>query len=289
MVDYNRVKRGGDGERGINPETQIAIDKAVIELEQINPTFEIVQMSQDDTLTKIISKIEEIKSQKRIDVVILDYLGCVGVESKTVGRHDIDQSNVSKRFQAYCKRNNFVGITGLQIKASATKDIRKKVEKHGQSDDIQDIAIQSEDLAGSQEVIRDADNSIGVVLNADSPPTCMYAHSTKARDNQGHRTVELAFDGFIGKISDPISLVDDIDEIDQAFYGGEDGLFDMEFEEDDSENPEKKAEPKAIEAPKKPKEEKVEEKVEEKTEKPKDIVSSEVEGDEGDWLENLEI
>jgi replicative DNA helicase len=300
MVDYNRTKRGGDGERGLDDVTMAALAKAKQELDNLAPNFDIVQMSQNDTLTKILSKVEQIKSQKKIDVLILDYLGCVGLETKTVGRPDLDQANVSKNFQAYCKRNNYVGITGIQIKAASTKEIRKKVEKLGQSDDIQTIAIQSEDMAGSQEVIRDADNGIGVVLHADQPPTIMYVHSTKARDNQGHRTVELAFDGFIGKISDPDIITDSIEEIDENVYGDDfSELFDETEGESDGEakvevNPAPKSEPEKEK--KAEKAEKIKEKPDVKDPsyvnsilgdpeetKPKDIVASKVD-DEDDWM-----
>jgi replicative DNA helicase len=243
LVDYNRTKRGGDGERGLNAPTMKALDDAKEDLQKNYPNFKVVQMSQEDPLTKILAKVDEIKSEEKIDVVILDYLGCVGLESKTVGRPDLDQAKVSRRFQAYCKRNNYVGITGVQLKATASKEKKKQVKDS--SDDIQSLTIEAEDLAGSQEVIRDADNSIGVMLNADQPPTAMYAHSTKARDNQGHRTIELAFDGFIGRVSDKSFLDDDIEEINEHIYGDDiNSLFneiDDGIEELDDSNSEKKA------------------------------------------------
>jgi len=233
MVDYNRVKKGGSEEWGLSDDVMSKLDEAHRELsEDIKPEFIIVQLSQDDTLTKIISKIEEIKTTKKIDVVILDYLGCVGVETKTQGRHDIDQANVSKRFQTYCKRNNFVGITGCQINRASTKEIRKATENVGESEDIQKIAVQSEDLAGSQEVIRDADNGIGIVLNADNPPTKAYVHGTKSRDNQGHRTIELDFDGRIGRISDPVFEIGEIKDIDDIIYNNNISLQDIQNSED---------------------------------------------------------
>jgi replicative DNA helicase len=149
LVDYNRVKRGGKEDWGVSDEVWAKLVEAENELSsEIKPNFDIIQLSQDDTLTKILSKVEEIKTKKNIDVIILDYLGCVGFESHTVGRPDLDLARVSKRFQSYCKRNNIVGITGIQITKASTKEIRKKTENVGESDDIQKIAIQSEDLAG---------------------------------------------------------------------------------------------------------------------------------------------
>ena len=219
MVDYNRIKKGGKEDWGIPDHIFDILTKAEKELqEEISPKLDIIQMSQGVTLTKVLSEVEKIKNRSGMDVLVLDYLGCLDSETHHSTRPDLDQASVSRKLQAYGKINDIVTITAVQLKAASTKEIRKKAEKVGDSNDISGVQIQSEDLAGSQEVIRDADNSIGVVLNADKPPTKMFVHSTKARDNEGHKTISLDFDGRIGLVTDPELDSGQVQEIDDLVY-----------------------------------------------------------------------
>jgi len=233
MVDYNRIKRGGKQDFGLPDHIYDLLKKARDDLrDNIQPNLDIVQMSQGVNLSAILSEVDKIKNKKKsegkkIDVLVLDYLGCVAFETHHSTRPDLDQAFTSRKFMAYGQINNFVTITAIQIKAASTKEIRKKAEKVGDGEDISTVAIQSEDLAGSQEVIRDADNSLGVVLNADKPPTKMFVHSTKARDNEGHKTIALDFDGRIGRVSDAELEPGQIEEVDDLIYSNisEEDLF----------------------------------------------------------------
>jgi len=221
MVDYNRIKRGGKEDWGLPDHIFDIIQKAKKELnEEIKPNLDIIQMSQRETLTKVLAEVDKVKNEKGMDVLILDYLGCLGFETHHPSRPDLDQAAISGRLQAYGKINDLVTITAIQIKASSTKEIRKKAEKVGDTNDISTVQVNSEDLAGSQEVIRDADNSIGVVLNADKPPTKMFVYSTKARDNEGHKTIVLDFDGRVGLVTDPDLEPGQVQEIDDLVYSG---------------------------------------------------------------------
>ena len=219
MVDYNRIKRGGKQDWGLPDHIFALLQSAKNDLkENIKPNFDCIQLAQGTKLSKILSEVDRIKSQKKIDVLIVDYLGVIGFETHHPTRPDLDLAEVSMRLQSYGRINRIATITAVQLKNAATERIRKKAEKVGEDGDVTGVEVNSEDLAGSQKVINDADNSIGVVLNADKPATKMFAHITKARDNEAHKTVELDFDGRIGRISDPDISPTQIEVIDDVLY-----------------------------------------------------------------------
>jgi hypothetical protein len=162
---------------------------------------------------------------------------------------------VSERLQAYGRINRMATITATQIKASSTEKIRGKAKKLGKNKDGKDdidmstIEVNSEDMAGSQKIIYDADNALGVVLNEDKPRNKMFVHITKARDNENGKTIELDFDGKVGRVSDPqisasnIQTVDDLvfdTDISEDELSSEEDLFnaladDMDNETDETE------------------------------------------------------
>ena len=235
MVDYNRIKRGGKDAGGIPDHIFDLFKMAKVDLdENIKPKLECIQLTQQTTLSQIIVEIDKVKARKKVDVIFVDYLGVIGFETKHPTRPDIDLAIVSQRLQAYGRMNKFVTVTAVQIKAASTKEIRKKSEKVGDDGDITTIEVNPEDLSGSQMVINDADNSMGVVLNSDKPPTKMFVHITKARDNEKGKTISLDFDGRLGRVADPemspgnIQAVDDLlynNDITEQQLASEDDLF----------------------------------------------------------------
>ena len=244
-IDYNRIKRGGKGDWGLPDHIFRMVQVAHDDLTQsIKPNLDIIQLPQNVKLTRILAEIDKIKAKKKVDVIVVDYLGVIGFETKTQGRPDLDQAMVSKRLQAYGRINKFATITAVQIKASSSKNIRDKAKKAGDNDDLSEINVHHDDLAGSQEVIRDADNSMGVVLNADKPPTKMFVSITKARDNEAFSTLSLHFDGRIGKVCDHnmssgyIKAVDDLiydENVTEEKLKSEDNLYDA-FSDPDAED-----------------------------------------------------
>lgn len=235
MVDYNRIKRGGKDSSGLPDHIFKLFKNAKSDLdENVKPKLECIQLAQQTKLSKIIAEIDKIKARKKVDAIFIDYLGVIGFETKHPTRPDIDLAIVSQRLQAYGRMNKFVTVTAVQLKAASTKEIRKKSEKVGDDGDITSIEVNPEDLSGSQMVINDADNSMGVVLNADKPPTKMFVHITKARDNEKGKTVAMDFDGRIGRVSDSemepgqIQAVDDLlynNDITEQQLASEDDLF----------------------------------------------------------------
>lgn len=239
LVDYNRIKIGGTGDYGLNDIYYRKLMEATADIEtNICPNFDCIQAVPGTTLTKIISEIEKIKARKTIDVIIVDYLGVIGVETNHPGRPDIDEAMISKRLQAYGKINHFVTIAACQIKTPSAKEIRNKSKK-ATADDASQIEVNTEDLSGSKMVIADADNGMSAVLNGDSPPTKMFVYGTKARDDESRTCSVLDFDGRIGRISDPefdsghIKEVDNLlydDQVSEADLNSDDGLFSSDEE-----------------------------------------------------------
>ena len=234
LVDYNRIKAGGKGDYGLNDLYFDKLIQATIDIEQnIKPNFDCIQAVPGTKLSKIISEVEKIKSKKKVDVLVVDYLGVIGFETHHQGRPDMDEAIVSKRLQAYGKINRFVTIAASQLKTPSAKEIRNKA-KGATAADASQVVINTEDLAGSKMIIADADNGLSAILNSDSPPTKMFVYGTKARDDEARKCVVLDFDGRIGRTSDPEFENGNITEVDSLIYdeqvteediASEDGLF----------------------------------------------------------------
>ena len=234
LVDYNRIKVGGTGDKGLSDYYYEKYKEAASDLrDNIKPNLDCIQMPQGVKLSKILAEIDKIKATKPIDVIFIDYLGVIGFETNHVGRPDLDEARVSQRLQAYGKVNRFVTFTASQLKTPSVKEIRNKAKK-ATTDDPSAVEVNTEDFAGSKMIIADADNAIGVVLNNDSPATKMYVYGTKARDDEARRRIVLDFDGALGRISDPEFEPGQIKEVDNLIYddsiteedlAAEDGLF----------------------------------------------------------------
>lgn len=231
VLDYNRIKVGGKGDRGLNDLVMRQYYAAAKDLkENIKPNFHIIQLPQTTPLTKILNEIDKINIDNPADVIIVDYLGVVGHETSHPGRPDLDEAITSQRLQAYGRINNFVTITGLQLKTSSSKEIRGKAKK-ATSDSSVDVEVNAEDLAGSKMVIADADNALSIVLNSDDPPTQAFIYGTKARDDQARSRVTLDFDGRLGLITDPQFEPGQISDVAEILYNKEITSEDLEDDE----------------------------------------------------------
>jgi len=247
LVDYNRIKVGGKTERGLNDENYEMLKNASVDLlEQVKPNFDVIQAAQGTKLSKLLGEIEKIKSKrknegKKIDVVIVDYLGVIGNETSHPGRPDLDDAYTSSRLQAYGRINDFVTISAVQLKTSSSKEIRNRSKKSSE-DGNADVSVHTEDLAGSKMIIADADNGLSAVLNNDSPPTKMFVFGTKARDDEAKRTMVLDFDGKLGRVSDPIFELGQASEVDDILFNSditeeelmnEDAIYNQPSDDDD--------------------------------------------------------
>jgi len=235
LVDYNRIKRGGKDERGIPDHILALFQKATNDIVNvIKPNFECLQFAQGTKLSKILSEADRIKTLKKVDVLILDYLGVVGFETHHPTRPDLDLAETSIRLQNYGKINKIATITAAQLKASSTKEIRKKADKANSDNDISQVTVNTEDLAGSQKVVYDAENTISVVMNGDKPPTKIYVYITKARDNESYKTIVLDFDGKLGRISDPDLQPGQIQAVDDLLYNDNSSSEEIQKQLEDS-------------------------------------------------------
>lgn len=242
LVDYNRIKIGGKTDRGLNDENYYRLKEASMDLlETIKPNFDVIQAAQGTKLSKILGEIEKIKNRKKIDVLIVDYLGVIGNETNHPGRPDLDDAYTSSRLQAYGRVNDFVTISAVQLKTSSSKEIRNRSKK-ATDDSTADVSVHTEDLAGSKMIIADADNGLSAVLNSDSPPTKMFVFGTKARDDEAKRTMVLDFDGKLGRVSDPIFEPGQVSGVDDILFNSdmteeelinEDAIYNPKDDEDD--------------------------------------------------------
>ena len=243
LVDYNRIKVGGKTEKGLNDETYHHLKEAAVDiLEKIKPNFDVIQAAQGTTLSKLLGEVEKIKNRKKIDVLIVDYLGVIGNETNHPSRPDLDDAKTSSRLQAYGRINNFVTISAVQLKTSSSKEIRNKSKKATDSEGDADVSVHTEDLAGSKMIIADADNGLSAVLNNDSPPTKMFVFGTKARDDEAQRTMTLDFDGRLGRVSAPVFQPGQASDVDDLLYnsdlteedlGAEDAIYNPSSEDDE--------------------------------------------------------
>lgn len=237
LIDYNRIKVGGTGTAGLTDYYYQKLETAkkdVVKMMKENENFTIFQETQGVRLSRILNESNKIHDKKPIDVLVVDYLGVIGLEERYQGRNDLEAAAVSSKLQSWGKSNKVAVITGMQFNNTATKEIRKKVSKMSGDGDDSEISMNTEDMGTSQKIVADCENNIGVALNDDDPPTKMVVHVIKARDNQAHRTVLLDFDGRLGRISDPelspgqVQAVDDLiynEEITEDQLMSDDGLF----------------------------------------------------------------
>lgn len=218
LTDYNRIKTGGKEQWGLNDYWYGKLQDAAKDIKSIKPNYHCLQFIQNTKLTKILSEVDKLNSRQKIDVLIVDYLQVIGVETNTVGRYDVDLANVHKRLMGYGRKHNLVTFTALQLKSASSKDIRKKAEKVVSESQWSDVSVNTEDYSGSQMIIGDADNAIGLVLNSDKPPTKMFIHISKARDDESRITKCLDFDGKIGRVCDPEYGVGQVQAVDKELF-----------------------------------------------------------------------
>lgn len=239
LVDYNRIRRGGKSDKGLDDFHYARLQEAAKDLqENIKPKLTCIQMAQGTKLSKMLAEVDRVqnrlKAQKdTVHVLIVDYLGAIGNETTTVGRSDLDDALTSQRLIAYGRINNYVTITAAQLKTLSSKEIRNKAKKAG-ADEGASVEVNTEDIGGSKMIIADADYALGAVLNGDSPPTKMFVYTTKARDAESRKTLCLDFDGKLGRISDQVLEPGQIRGVDDLLYSKEiteedlksdDGLF----------------------------------------------------------------
>jgi replicative DNA helicase len=236
--DYNRIRRGGVGEYGLSDYWYQKLKEARDDLlENIKPNLEIIEGPQGTKLSKVLALCDSLitrkKSEgKKIQVLVVDYLGVIEKEVSYPGRPDLELAHISQRLQAYGRIHGLVTITGLQLKNASTKDIRKKLEKAQEDNDYTGVEVNTEDFAGAQKVIADADNGMGVILNADKPPTKIIVSTPKSRDGQKGLQAVLDFDGRIGKISDPDLEPGQVTDVDDLIYNQEITADDLSSEND---------------------------------------------------------
>jgi len=252
LTDYNRIKTGGtDLKFGLSDYWYNKLKDAAVDLRDvIKPKYHCLQFIQNTKLTKILAEVDKLRAiHRKIDVLVVDYLQVIGVETNTVGRYDVDLANIHKRLMGYGRKHNIVTFTALQLKSSSSKEIRKKAEKVTTEAEFGSVSVNTEDYSGSQMIIADADNALGVVLNGDKPPTKMFVSFSKARDDESRKTICLDFDGKVGRICDPeygegqIKAVDNVlfdDKIKEEDLDSDANLFD-EAEKQEAEKQEKKS------------------------------------------------
>ncbi len=261
LIDYNRIKIGGKGTSGLSDYYYQKYINAVKDVEEkIGDNFIVFQEAQGVRLSRILNEANKIHTKTPVDVMIVDYLGVIGLEDRYQGRNDLEVGQISSKLQSWGKENRVAIITGMQFNNTATKEIRKKVSKMSTDVDSNEITMNTEDMGTSQKVVADCENNIGVALNDDVPSTKMVAHIIKARDNASHVSTVLDFDGKVGRISDPefspgqVHAIDDLiynEEITEDQLLSDDGLFSADNSSEKNENSEIKKDDKDVSLSKK--------------------------------------
>jgi len=298
-VDYNRIKRGGKRPEGISDFWYEKLKTAAKDLnENIKPRYTCLQYVIKTKLSKILSDVDKIRAKGKVDVLIVDYLQAIGTETNHPTRPDLDLADIHQRLMAYGKQHNLVVITALQLKNQSAKEIRGKTKKVTSEVDVQKVEVNPEDYAGSQQIIADADNAWGVVLNADHPSTKMFVNSSKARDDESRTSVVLDFDGKIGRVSDPDVAGGHVLSVDNLIYSSEsteDKINKLEKDDDlFTDDPEQAETTTTTTTEEKPdldlSDEKPEEKPEEKKEEKKEeIKSNQVQPSPSKALDGIEV
>jgi replicative DNA helicase len=223
LIDFNRIRRGGKGEGGLNEFWINRIRESRDEIDnKINPQLTIVQATHGVSLSNLLAQVEKVRKKSKVDVVVLDYLGVVGHENLYPNRPDLNLGMTSLRFQGYGKRHKIACVTGVQITNEGTKELKKIMAKNKDKPENKEAVIPgTEVLGGSQKVIADADTGISIILNDDNPPTKATIGILKGRDVARGTSAEMDFDGNTGSISDPIYLPGQIVAVDQLLYSEE--------------------------------------------------------------------
>jgi len=222
LTDYNRIKIGGKEKFGLSDFWYNKLQEAERDLvENIKPNYHCLQFVQDTKLTKILAEVDKLKAMNGIDAMVVDYLQVIGFESSHPGRPDIDLANIHKRLMAYGRKNRIAVMTALQLKSASSKDIRNKTKKVTGVDNMSDITVNTEDYSGSQMIVADADNAMGVVLNSDKPATKMFISFSKSRDDESKRTICLDYDGRICRVADPVRGDGQIRAVNELIYNSE--------------------------------------------------------------------
>jgi replicative DNA helicase len=219
-VDFNRLRRGGKAPDGLPDNIYDVLKDAYRDLKEIQPKMDIIQHPKGAVnLSRILADIDKIRARKKVDVIVVDYLQAIAFEPPYhPTRPDLDLHSISQRLQSYGQVNKLVTITALQLKNQATKEIRSKSKKPGDDDDSNIARIETEHMAGSQMVIADADNGIGVVKDErDNPVTKVRIDIVKARDAEQGKIFYLDFNGSTGAITDP-ELEGQVKDVDAIVY-----------------------------------------------------------------------
>jgi replicative DNA helicase len=232
LTDYNRIKVGGKDQWGLNDYWYGKLIDAAKDLKTIKLNYHCLQFVQDTKLTKILAELDKLNSRRKIDVLFVDYLQVIAPETHTIGRYDVDLANIHKRLMAYGRRHNLVTFTALQLKTSSAKDIRKKADKVTSDAQLSSVSVNTEDYSGSQMIIADADNALGLVLNGDKPPTKMFVSISKARDDTSRGTISLDFDGKVGRVCDQEYAQGHVKAVDKELFEG--NLNEEELASDDN-------------------------------------------------------
>lgn len=222
VTDYNRIKIGGREKFGLSDFWFEKLKDAARDLtENIKPHYNCLQFVQNTKLTKILNEVDKLRSRKKIDVLVVDYLQVIGFETNHPNRPDIDLADIHKNLMAYGKKHGIAVITALQLKSASSKDIRKKSERATGDNNASDVTVNTEDFSGSQMVVADADNALAVVLNNDKPATKMFVSFSKARDDESKRTICLDYDGRTCRCGDPSRGDGQIKAVEELIYNAE--------------------------------------------------------------------
>jgi len=217
-VDYNRMKIGGKGERGLNDHFFQKLQEAREDLKVNKPDLTCCQFAPDTTaVSTILTKVEMLRKQRKIDVLAVDYLQVIASDIRREGRPDLELASVHKAIMAYGRVHGIAVFTASQLKAAAATKLRDHMKKAAKDNDNSAIDVSTEDFGGTISITQDADNALTIGLpQPPEPQTYANINITKSRDGISRKNIKVAFDGrtcFIGDLEGGQGQVDSVDSL----------------------------------------------------------------------------
>ena len=193
-INYSVIMRGGKEVDGLNDTTMGEFDKAIDRMrEKTAPYFHWIEIPYKTPWSQVQSRLRQLMSYAKIDVLFVDYLNCLGREISVVGRPDLELADVSSKVQNFGKNNKILTFTAQQMKTDKIRELSKKPEAS------KDFRPSIGDMSGTKEIESDADVIFAVWIDQEHKKT-MYLRSTKSRFSRSQENFSLAYDGDSGRV-----------------------------------------------------------------------------------------
>jgi predicted ATP-dependent serine protease len=133
--------------------------RAAHRIETRKDRLRYITIDYDTPWTTVAKQIDYTRASTNIDVLVVDYLDCIGRISSNDGRPDLDLKDLFQAMVNYAKHNNLLLITAQQLKSEKVREIHKQVRAG------KDIHASTGDVAGSKGVGAIADYMLLLMID----------------------------------------------------------------------------------------------------------------------------